>query len=226
MTVKKIFDDGALQYDRNRRKVIPCFDDFYKTLIRLIPFDTDEEFTVLDLGAGTGLVTALIFNVFPKATISLLDVSGEMLEKARERFTGKDNVQFHIMDYDTSPLPEKYNLIVSAMSIHHLEDSRKKRLFQKIYHALVDGGTFIHAELARGATDDVEEIYQDQWRKHLEGTDLTEDELEVIYQRMSYDIPASLDMQLSWMRDAGFLNVDCFYKYFNFVVYAGSKKTA
>ena len=226
MTVKKIFDAGALQYDRNRRKVIPCFDDFYKTLIRLIPFDSDEKFNVLDLGAGTGLVTALIFNVFPEAVVSLLDVSGEMLEKAKERFEGKDNVQFHVMDYDSSPLPGKYDLIVSAMSIHHLEDYGKKHLFQKIYDALVPGGIFIHAELARGATDDIEEIYQEQWRKHLEGTGLNEDELDVIYERMSYDIPAPLDIQLSWMRDAGFLSLDCFYKYFNFVVYAGSKKAA
>ena len=226
MTVKKIFDAGALQYDRNRRKVIPCFDDFYKTLIRLIPFNTDAKFTVLDLGAGTGLVTALIFNVFPEAVVSLLDVSGEMLEKAKERFEGKDNVQFYVMDYDTSPLPGEYNLIVSAMSIHHLENSDKKRLFQKIYDALVPGGTFIHAEIARGATDNIEEIYQEQWRNYLEQTDLTEDELDVIYERMSYDIPAPLDMQLGWMRSAGFLSVDCFYKYYNFVVYAGSKKAA
>jgi len=203
MTVKKIFDAGALQYDRNRRKVIPCFDDFYKTLIRLIPFESYEKFTVLDLGAGTGLVTALIFNVFPEAVVTLLDVSGEMLEKAKERFEGKDNVQFHVMDYDTSPLPGEYNLIVSAM-----------------------GGTFIHAELARGATDDIEEIYQEQWRNHLEKTDLSKDELDIIYERMSYDIPALLDMQLGWMRSAGFLSVDCFYKYYNFVVYAGSKKIA
>ena len=226
MTVKKIFDAGALQYDRNRRKVIPCFDDFYKTLIRLIPFESNEKFTVLDLGAGTGLVTALIFNIFPEAVISLLDVSGEMLEKAKERFAEKDNVQFHVMDYDASPLPEKYNLIVSAMSIHHLKDSGKKRLFQKIYDALLPGGIFIHAELARGVTDDIEEIYQEQWRNYLEQTDLTEDELDVIYERMSYDIPAPLDMQLGWMRSAGFLSVDCFYKYYNFVVYAGSKKAA
>ncbi len=226
MTVKKIFDSGALQYDRNRRKVIPCFDDFYKTLIRLIPFKSDEKFTVLDLGAGTGLVTALIFNVFSEAIISLIDVSGEMLEKAKERFEGKDNVQFYVMDYDTSNLKGKYNLVVSAMSIHHLEDSGKKRLFRKIYDALTPGGIFIHAELARGATEDIEEIYQEQWRKHLEQTDLNEEELNVIYERMSYDIPAPLDMQLSWMRSAGFFNVDCFYKYYNFVVYAGSKKAA
>ena len=226
MSVEKIFDAGALQYDRNRQEVIPCFDDFYKTLIHLIPFENDAEFTVLDLGAGTGLVTALILNIFPKAAVSLLDISEKMLETAKKRFEGKDKVQFHVMDYDTSPLPGEYDLIVSAMSIHHLEDSGKKRLFKKIYNALIPGGTFIHAELARGATDDIEEIYQEQWRKHLEQTDLTEDELDVIYERMSYDIPAPLDMQLGWMRSAGFLSVDCFYKYYNFVVYAGSKKAA
>jgi len=149
-----------------------------------------------------------------------------MMEKAKKRFAGKYNVAFHIMDYNVSPLPGKYNLILSAMSIHHLKDSDKKQLVQKIYDALVVGGTFIHAELARGVTDEIEQVYQEQWRKHLEGTDLTDDELNVIYERMSYDKPASLDMQLNWMRDAGFLNVDCFYKYYNFVVYAGCKKTA
>lgn len=226
MVVKKIFDAGVLQYDRNRQKVIPCFDDFYKTLIRLIPFNSNDQFSVLDLGAGTGLVTALILNIYPEVVVSLLDISEKMLGCAKKRFAGKDNVHFYVMDYDASLLPGEYNLVVSAMSIHHLEDSGKKRLFQKIYDALTPGGSFIHAELARGATDEIEEIYQEQWRKHLERTDLTEDELDIIYDRMSYDIPAPLDQQLNWMRAAGFLNVDCFYKYFNFVVYAGNKMAA
>ena len=172
------------------------------------------------------MVTALILNIYPQAVVSLLDISEKMLERARKRFAGKNNVHFCVMDYDASLLPGEYNLVVSAMSIHHLEDFGKKRLFQKIYDALTLGGSFIHAELARGTTDEIEEIYQEQWRKHLERTDLTEDELDVIYDRMSYDIPAPLDQQLNWMRAAGFLNVDCFYKYFNFVVYAGNKMAA
>ncbi len=214
---------GAAQYDGQRRKVIPCFDDFYKTAIDLIPFDTEDKFTVLDLGAGTGLLTALILNSFPKASSMVLDISEKMLAKAKERFKGNDQVHFYAMDYARSPLTGEFDLIVSAMSIHHLYDSDKRLLFKKIYNALLPGGMFIHAELAKGATDVTEKIYQRMWFQYLKKTDLTEDQLSLIFERMSYDKTTTLDIQLNWLKKAGFTDVDCFYKYYNFAVYAGRK---
>ena len=65
MTVKALFDAGAAKYDGNRRKIIYCFDDFYGTLLDLIPFARNDRFSFLDLGAGTGLVSALIRQRFP-----------------------------------------------------------------------------------------------------------------------------------------------------------------
>ena len=223
MTVKEIFDSGATQYDGQRRKVIPCFDDFYKTAVDLIPFDTEDTFTVLDLGAGTGLLTALILNAFPKASSMVLDISEKMLAKAKERFKGNDQVHFCAMDYARSPLTGEFDLIVSAMSIHHLYDFDKRLLFKKIYNALLPGGMFIHAELVKGATDVTEKIYQRVWFQHLKKTDLTEDQLSLIFERMSYDKTTALDIQLNWLKEAGFTNVDCFYKYYNFALYAGRK---
>ena len=214
---------GAAQYDGQRRKVIPCFDDFYKTAIDLIPFDTEDKFTVLDLGAGTGLLTALILNAFPKASSMVLDISEKMLAKAKERFKDNDQVHFCAMDYARSPLTGDFDLIVSAMSIHHLYDSDKRLLFKKIYNALLPGGMFIHAELAKGATDVTEKIYQRMWFQYLKKTDLTEDQLSLIFERMSYDKTTTLDIQLNWLKKAGFTDVDCFYKYYNFAVYAGRK---
>jgi tRNA (cmo5U34)-methyltransferase len=223
MDVKTLFDAGAMQYDMHRRKVIPCFDDFYKIAVEQIPFNPAESFSFLDLGTGTGLLTALIFNAFPRARANVLDVSEKMLAKARQRFTGNPDVAFFAMDYAETPLPGIYDLVVSAMSIHHLSHAGKAHLMEKIYQALRPGGLFIHAELAKGATDATEKSYQQHWTEHLEQTGLSADQLAVIAERMSCDRPATLDDQLMWLEQAGFTDVDCFYKYYNFVVIAGKK---
>jgi tRNA (cmo5U34)-methyltransferase len=223
MTVQDLFDAAAEVYDGQRRKVIPCFDDFYGTAVDMIPFDPEDAFTVLDLGAGTGLLTALILGRFPKARPTLLDFSEKMIEKAKERFQAKEEVRFCTLNYALSPLPGDFHLVVSAMSIHHLSDSEKRGLFQRIFEALLPGGHFIHAELVRGATEFSETVHRRVWLNHLEKAGLTEDQVSVILERMTYDKTASLEAQLTWLRDAGFADVDCYFKYYNFAVYSGRK---
>ncbi|BBO68475.1 SAM-dependent methyltransferase [Desulfosarcina alkanivorans] len=223
MTVKELFDAGARKYDGNRRKVIYCFDDFYGTLLDLIPFAPADRFSFLDLGAGTGLVSALIRERFTRAEAHLLDNSEKMLTLARERFSGETGVDFYVRDYAREELPGPHPLIVSAMSVHHLSDSEKQRLVQRVFERLTPGGYFIHAELALGATPATEALYQSFWRRHLGSTDIEKEALDAIYQRMACDRPATLDHQLAWMRAAGFADVDCFFKHHNFTVYAGKK---
>jgi len=223
MSIKEIFDAGADQYDRQRRMVIPCFNDFYQTAIDLIPFNGTDSFTFLDLGAGTGLLTAFIISSFPNATVTLMDLSEKMLEKARERLSLNKRVNFLIWDYSHSTLPEEYDLIVSAMSIHHLSDNEKKSLYQRVFDALKFEGAFINADLVKGETDQVEQKYQDTWMNWIKEAGLSKNELLKIIDRMRYDRPSSLNIQLQWLKEIGFSNVDCYYKYFNFAVYSGRK---
>ena len=223
MSVKEVFDAGAAKYDGQRRKIIPCFVDFYDSVISLIPFTPEDGFEALDLGAGTGLLTSLILNTFPKASLTALDISEKMLEKAKERFKDNRQVRFCVMDYALSPLPDTYDLVASAMSIHHLFDSEKKALFQRLFEALRPGGAFIHAEIVKGATDYSEAFCRRMWLDHLQRSDLTEEQLSVILDRMSYDRTTRLQTQLDWLVEAGFEDVDCYYKYYNFCVYAGRK---
>jgi len=224
MTVKELFDAGALEYDAGRRRVIFCFDTFYGTLLELVPFSSGDRFAFLDLGAGTGLVSALILARFPQARAHLLDISEKMMAQARLRFAGRTDVQFYIRDYAREDLPGTYPLIVSAMSIHHLEDSGKQMLMKKIFSALEPGGAFIHAELARGTTRATEQRYQEHWQAHLEGGGFTAEELAAIRERMACDRPAPIEDQLAWMRQAGFADVDCFFKHYNFTVSMGTKQ--
>jgi len=223
MSIKEIFDAGADQYDQQRRKIIPCFNDFYQTAIDLIPFSSSDSFKFLDLGAGTGLLTAFIISAFPNATVTLMDLSKKMLEKAMERFSSNKRINFLIMDYSHSTLPGEYDLIVSAMSIHHLMDNEKKSLYQRIFDALKFGGIFINADLVKGETAKVEQKYQDMWMNWIKETGLSQNELSKIINRMQYDRPSFLTIQLQWLKEIGFSDVDCYYKYFNFAVYSGRK---
>ncbi len=225
MKIQELFDRGAATYDLHRQKVIPCFDDFYNTLVELIPFEKTEPFTFLDLGAGTGLVTAFILEFFPNAQAHLVDLSEQMLQKAEKRFQNDDRVKgYYAMDYALQ-LPEgKYGLVVSAMSVHHLTHGEKKQLFQLIHTHLLPGGSFIHADLILGDTPKMDAIFQDKWLKHIQGTGIKGDTLEQILERMAQDQPSKLKDQLAWMTAAGFHEVNSFFEYDNFAVYTGVKQ--
>lgn len=144
--VKAEFDRAAKTYDSVRRLMIPCFDDFYGTVARMMPFERDDAFDVLDLGAGTGLLTAVLREQFPKARYQLIDISDEMLARARDRFAGEEGVRIAVSDYSIEALPGRFDAIVSALSIHHLDDPGKAALFRRIYDALRPGGIFVNAE--------------------------------------------------------------------------------
>jgi tRNA (cmo5U34)-methyltransferase len=88
VNIQQAFDIAAADYDQLRRLLIPCFDDFYETAVRVVPFEKTAPLSVLDLGAGTGLYSGMICAVFPNASWTLMDLAPEMLEKAKARFTG------------------------------------------------------------------------------------------------------------------------------------------
>ena len=223
MSAKRLFDAGADKYDQQRRKIIPCFNDFYQTAVNLIPFDKADSFTFLDLGAGTGLLTSFIINLFPHATGTLIDVSEKMMEKAMERFSSNKRVSFLESDYSNDPLPDQNDLIVSAMSIHHLSDEEKKLLYQRVYDGLTRRGAFINADLVKGETVNTERNYQAMWMDWINEVGLGDEELSRIIERMGHDRPSLLGDQLQWLKNIGFLDVDCYYKYYNFAVYSGRK---
>ncbi|MDG0794321.1 class I SAM-dependent methyltransferase [Cohnella ginsengisoli] len=129
--VKKQFDAAASQYDAQRRGLIPCYDDFYGMAVALAE-SAEASPRVLDLGAGTGLMAAMVRSKLPAARLSLIDMSESMLDIARERFAGDPNAAFIAADYsDYTFAPGSYDIIVSSLSIHHLTHASKRELFKK-----------------------------------------------------------------------------------------------
>lgn len=222
-TVKAAFDQAAETYDRSRRQLVPCFDDFYGTALALIPFQPHDGFRMLDLGGGTGLLSFLAAERFPAATITLLDISQEMLNKARERFSGMEQrLRFVAGDY-AAGIDGQFDVVVSALSIHHLADADKLRLFRNIHAALPDGGLFINADQVLGPTPRIEQVYQKTWLRQARERGISDTDLNAALERMEADRMATLDAQLEWLRQAGFNPAHCWYQHHRFAVFSGQK---
>jgi tRNA (cmo5U34)-methyltransferase len=228
MSVRDNFDARAGSYDRKLRQFIPDFEEFYGAVLGFMPFKSDEELRVLDLGTGTGVLSEMVAQRFPRGTVMLLDFSEKMLDVARQRLAGcGDRFRFVVADYLEKPFPNQYDLVVSALSVHHLENQDKQKLFRKVHDSLAPGGFFVNADQVLGATPEIEERYREDLIRRLRKTGVEEQALdrfvENIKESNRHTSEASLMDQISWLAEADFEAVDCFYKRGRYAVYGGRK---
>jgi tRNA (cmo5U34)-methyltransferase len=221
--LRKPFVAGADADDRARRKLVPCFDDFYRTALELLLFAPDAHFEVLDLGAGTGLLSAMIAAAFPKARLTLFDLTPEMLMIARVRLKplGK-RVRFVTADLAAAP-SKSYDAVVSALALHHLPDSGKRHLFADIFKYLTPGGVFINADQVGGETAAIDQRSRQMWLKRVRELKVAERDLKCALEQMKHDLPATVGQQVAWMRESGFTDVTCSYRNLIFAVLSGTK---
>lgn len=215
------FSATAGLYDKNRSCLIPCFDAFYREAVDLIPAGAQR---ILDLGAGTGLLAGFVRGRLPGAHLHLIDFSQEMLVQARQRFAGDAKVTFKLADYTVAAtLTGSYHAVVSALSIHHLEDAAKQALLRSVHAMLAPGGVFINADQVLGPTPALEARYRAVWLEEVRALGATEQQVSDSLYRQQQDRCATVEDQLVWMREAGFCDMDCWFKQGRFAVLAATR---
>jgi tRNA (cmo5U34)-methyltransferase len=220
--IQRKFDDISKKYDEQRKKFIPCFDDFYRVAVSVASASMENP-DILDIGAGTGLLSAFLMERYPKASFTLIDISEKMLEIAKDRFRGNSNVKYIVADYSKYHFVEKYDMVVSALSIHHLEDEEKKEIYKKSYSLLKQNGILINADQVYGETLFIENLNKKIWRQYIEDSGLPEEEILAGYERIKLDKESTLDQQMNWLKEAGFCDISCIYKFYHFAVMFGRK---
>jgi tRNA (cmo5U34)-methyltransferase len=214
-TIAQAFDDSVAYYDDWMRVALPSYEGIFAAALEQIPFKKDASIRVLDLGAGTGLFSWHVLEEYPAAMFTLCDLAPKMMEIARGRFSPySDQFTYLVEDYRQIAGDQKFELVISSLSIHHLSHEDKRALFKRIHSLLNDDGLFINIDQVWGPTEYWQARYWNQWLERVRYSGASEDQIEAsVKRRKEYDREASLADQLLWLGQAGFSQVDCVYKH-------------
>lgn len=223
MNIEEQFNLIAKEYDSNRRKFLPCFDDYYINSTKFIVSNIDEPKRVIDLGAGTGLLTYFWYRQCPNSEYVLVDIADEMLNVARKRFAGIGSISYQIENY-IHKLPDTiFDTVISALSIHHLEDGDKAKLFSRIYDNLPSGGLFVNYDQFCAEQPQMNKWFNSYWESQIEHSGLSDKDIELWKERRKLDKECSVEQEVDMLKNCKFNVVKCVYSNQKFSVIVAIK---
>ena len=171
------FHFDPVTYLETIRTEVPAYDDLQDAVAEATVGITAER--VLELGVGTGETSRRVLDLHPEAELIGIDESADMLAAASTHLPAADLHLSRLQD----PLPEgNFDLVVSALAVHHLDGASKADLFARVADRLLPGGRFVLGDVV--VPDDPADVVTP-----IDGV---------------YDQPSSVEDQLRWLADAGF----------------------
>jgi SAM-dependent methyltransferase len=170
---------------------------------------------VLDLGTGDGRLLATVLAAHPEVESAVaVDGSPTMLAAARHRFAPESSpVPVEVIGHNLDdPLPVvrlgRFDAVISGFAIHHCSDRRKAALYAEVAAVLEPGGWFCNLEHVASPTAAIHAAF-----------------FEAIGSDVAHEDPSNqlvdVATQLRWLRDAGFGDVDCYWKWREEALMAG-----
>lgn len=234
-------DDSATFLDLSEL-FVPGRAEQTATLLHLIPARTDEHFTIVELASGEGVLAQVILEKFPQCHYIAFDGSAMMRERLTERLARFSN-RLEIRPFDLaeqewrSTLPVPLRCVLSSLCVHHLSDDGKRQLFNDMAKRLEPEGALLLADVIEPATRQIADLFARQYDDIVRQQSLTirgdlsgyEQFLQQKWNYFlhdynkpdSYDHPSHLSDQLTWLKEAGFRLVDCFWMQAGHAVYGG-----
>ena len=221
------------------RGAIPLAREQIDTMLRLIEASDVPVTSIADLGCGDGTLAAALLDRYPTARATLVDFSAPMLREARARFAGRGD-QCEIVAADLSQpgwvggvlRRAPFDAVVSGFAINHLSDARKRALYVEVLDLLSPGGFFLNIEHVSSPTPWLTGVFDDllidSYYNHHRAAGAEKSRAEIASEYVHREdrqanVLASVEDQCAWLRDLGYLDVDCYFKLFELALFGGRK---
>jgi tRNA (cmo5U34)-methyltransferase len=235
-------EEDSKRYQELAAVAVPAREEQMAALLALLPFRQDEPFQAIELGCGEGFLTLALLECFPQASVVALDGSAVMRAQTTDRtrrFGSRAQVEaFELAAADWIERFPTFDCVLSSLCLHHLPGDAKRRLFAEIYQQLSPRGALLIADLIAPQRPEPCEFYASTWDRLAQAQSLSKNGATWLYdkfvqERWNYyrypdpvDQPSPLFTQLTWLREAGFAVIDCFWLQAGHAIYGGYKARA
>ncbi|HEV7837299.1 MAG TPA: class I SAM-dependent methyltransferase, partial [Gemmatimonadaceae bacterium] len=194
-------------YDSLIRRAVPRYDEMVSRLLEYVPADARS---IVELGCGTGNLSLQLAAKFPRAALSFVDASPEMIAVTRSRIeqaisSESPRANFLAERFEQLELPEgSVDVVVSSISLHHVED--KARLYARVRSFLRAGGRFCFADQMRGEPESNHRLNWERWLEFCrEPGHCSPEEIESLLQHAAaHDHYTTLIDHIRLLSEAGF----------------------
>jgi tRNA (cmo5U34)-methyltransferase len=226
---RKHFDLLAAQYDALFVPRLGSYEAMHDAILSMLPPSHERALRVLELGPGTGNLTRKVLERLPNSRVVGYELSAEMLAQAREKLTPMiDRVCLIEADISQGAFDGPFDVVVSAIAVHHVPPRAKPALFRRLYSALQPGGALIIGDTFRAATPALDATYR-QLRAAAASDATSQTAAYEAYRQQAGPAGGSsthLSNYLRWLGQSGFHSVDCVWKHFSLAVVYGERPLA
>ena len=212
-SVKRHLAVDAERYDTEIRRFIPHYDEMIATAVELLLVLAPAAGQILDLGGGTGALSAAVLEGLPGVRVTLLDVDGDMLREARRRLARYGNrVSFEQRSF-LDPLPAA-DVVVASLALHHVHDLHTKtQLFRSIHDALAPGGVLLNLDAVVSEGARLSGLVFDRMAARMGDHGISDAEARGHFAAWAEeDRYFPLEAELRALSQAGFDEVECFWR--------------
>jgi len=210
------------------RAMVPGREEIERTFLDLIPAEPDEPFLGVELGTGTGWLSAALLREFPKVRILGLDGSPQMLNEAAQLLAPygdrADLRRFRLEEHSwRDALPQTVRVFLSSLVFHHLDGAGKRDLFARLFHRLEPGGALLFADVMEPRSERARRYFAAVWEEEVRRRSaeihgngrahefFVREHWNIYDHPDPMDRPSTLPEQLRWMEEVGFEGVDVFW---------------